>query len=166
LPRGGLDCYKRAARSTVGVSRSAALVEVGRRRIVSRSTAVVEYGCATVVVGNSCCYSIIDVVRSGVIRSSNQRSYLIVVWDWRHSVTFGRTGCALSRTGCIYGRASSTCCRAFLHTAAHRLRAAAHRLRVATHFYIRPHIVLELPRFVYVLPRISTYGRASKGPLW
>src|SRR6218665_258868 len=39
LPRCGLDCYKRAARSTVGVSRSAALVEVGRRRMVSRSTA-------------------------------------------------------------------------------------------------------------------------------
>src|SRR6218665_3113120 len=84
-----------------------------------------------------------------------------------------RTGCAVSRTGCTYGRASSSCCRASapcrhasLHTAAHRLRAAALRLRVATHLYIRPPLVLELPRFVYVLPRISTYSRASKGPLW
>src|SRR6218665_3320287 len=91
-----------------------------------------------------------------------------------------RTGCALSRTGCTYGRASSSCCRASStcchasqHTAAHRLRtaalhlrAAALRLRVATPLYIRPHIVLELPRFVYVLLLISTYSRASKGPLW
>src|SRR6218665_60747 len=47
LPRGGLDCYKRAARSTVGVSCSTAVVEVGRLRIdveVSRSTTAVEVG--------------------------------------------------------------------------------------------------------------------------
>ena len=83
-----------------------------------------------------------------------------VIRDYRHPFTFGLTGCALSRTGRIYGstsssscsasssccRASSTCCHAFLHTAAPRLRAAAHCLRVATHLYIRPHIVLELPR--------------------
>ena len=70
LPRSGLVCYKRAARSTVGVSRSTAVVEVGRRRIVvevSRSAAAVEVGRrrivvehrrSTVVVGNSCCDSI------------------------------------------------------------------------------------------------------------
>src|SRR6218665_644119 len=52
LPRGGLDCYKRAARSTVGVSRSTAIVEVGRRRIdveVSRSAALVKYGRRRIV---------------------------------------------------------------------------------------------------------------------
>ena len=45
LPRGGRDCYKRAARYTVGVSCSTAVVEVGRLQIdveVSRSTAVVK----------------------------------------------------------------------------------------------------------------------------
>src|SRR6218665_481153 len=101
LPRGGLDCYKRAARSTVGVSCSTAVVEVGRLRInveVSRSAALMKYGCATVVVEKRCCIFDVGVKfdnrRSGYTRSSNQRSYLTVVWDWRHSVTFGRTGCA------------------------------------------------------------------------
>src|SRR6218665_3410290 len=140
LPRGGLDCYKRAARSTVGVSCSTAVVEVGRLRIdveVSRSAALVKYGCATVVVEKRCCIFDVGIKfdnrRSGFIRSSNQRSYWIVVWDWRHSFTyrlrikshrlhirprivlvlFGRT----SSQNC---RASSTCCHASQHTAAHR----------------------------------------------
>ena len=37
LQRSGLDCYKRAVSSTVVVSRSTAVVEVGRRRIVVES---------------------------------------------------------------------------------------------------------------------------------
>src|SRR6218665_3342259 len=106
LPRGGLDCYKRAARSTVGVSRSTAVVEVGRRRIdvevscstavvevgrlqidveVSRSAALVKYACATVVVDKRCCIFDVGIKfdnrRSRYTRSSNQRSYLTVVWD-------------------------------------------------------------------------------------
>src|SRR6218665_2119099 len=152
LPRGVCDFYKRPARSTVSVSGSTAVVEVGRLRIdveVSRSTAVVEHDRATVVVGNSWCNSIFDVGikfdnrRRGFTRSSNQRSYWIVVWDLRHSFT-------------------------------HRLRIKSHRLHIRPRivlvlphsFYVRPRFVLELPRFVYVLPRISTYSRASKGPLW
>src|SRR6218665_124559 len=56
LPRGGLDCYKRAARSIVGVSRSTAVVEVGRRRIVWSTVGLQSSS------ERSCGYSIFDVV--------------------------------------------------------------------------------------------------------
>src|SRR6218665_3795295 len=92
LPRGGRDCYKRAARYTVGVSCSTAVVEVGRRRRidveVSRSTAVVKSGSTVVVVSS----------RSRV----GEEFYVLP-----HVSTYGRTGCAHSRTGCTYGRPSS-----------------------------------------------------------
>src|SRR6218665_3714984 len=75
-------------RIDVEVSRSTAVVEVGRRRIdveVSRSAALVKYGCATVVDEKRCCIFDVGIKfdnrRSRYIRSSNQRSYLIVVWD-------------------------------------------------------------------------------------
>src|SRR6218665_1146692 len=158
--------------TTVGVSRSAALVEVGRRRIVSRTTAAVEvgridvevsrsavlvkYGRSTVVVEKRCCIFDVGIKfdnrRSGFTRSSNQRSYWIVVWDWRHSFT-------------------------------HRLRIKSHRLPIRPRivlvpphsfyvrprivlvpphsFYVRPRIVLVLPHSFYVLPRISMNGCKS-----
>src|SRR6218665_3786678 len=49
LPHSSLDCYKKAASSTVVVSRSSAVVEVGSRRIAveySRPTAVVKKRCS------------------------------------------------------------------------------------------------------------------------
>src|SRR6218665_281860 len=114
-----------------------------------------EYGRSTVVVEKRCCIFDVGIKfdnrRSGFTRSSNQRSYWIVVWDWRHSVTHRlrikshrlhirpRIVLVLPHSS-TFGRESSTCCHAFLRTAAHRLRAAAHRLYVATHLDIRPRI--------------------------
>src|SRR6218665_513489 len=72
--------------TTVGVSRSTAVVEVGRRRIdveVSRSAALMKYGRSTVVVEKRCCIFDVGIKfdnrRSLFTRSSNQRSYWIVV---------------------------------------------------------------------------------------
>src|SRR6218665_3131165 len=72
---------------TVGVSRSAALVEVGRRRIVSRSTAAVEGGRRRIDVGVSRSTAVVEVGRRRIVwstvglQSSSERSCGYSIFD-------------------------------------------------------------------------------------
>ena len=164
LPRSSLDCYKRVDNSMVGVSRSTAVVEVGRRRIVVESV-VLQPSRRSEVVSRS----------SAVVENSREVQSLK---SWTCCRTFLHT-CTTAQVAHIFAQVALTailivlCCRAVYECAAYwesgflfrrtvdRLPAYGYQLyRRTDNNYSSVKLISIRIKYVFIVPDASCRPRS------